>query len=257
MNQPDAMATSPSSPSSPVSRNGPGAGHAPAATATAPVPVRVWDLPTRLFHWLLVLCIVGLIVTGKIGGGAMVWHMRLGLCVMGLLLFRLMWGLVGGRWSRFASFIYMPGTVLRFLRKESRPDEHHEVGHNPLGSLSVLAMLAVLIVQVCTGLVADDEIANVGPLNRFVSTANGLLATGWHKTWGQWAIFALIGTHIAAIVAYLVVKKTNLIRPMVVGDKQLPPAVPAAVDNARSRLLALVLALVAFALVGYVSRLGG
>ena len=144
------------------------------------MPVRVWDLPTRLFHWTLALSVVGLVITGKVGGGAMVWHFRIGYLVMTLLVFRLAWGLVGGHWSRFASFIYGPGTVLRFLRGQARPGEHLDVGHNPLGAGSVLAMLAILGVQVATGLVGDDEIANVGPLNKFVATATGLAATGWH-----------------------------------------------------------------------------
>lgn len=226
-------------------------------TAAGLQPVRVWDLPTRLFHWLLALAIVGLVITGKVGGGAMVWHFRLGYLVAGLLLFRLVWGLVGGRWSRFASFIYLPGTVLRYLRGGSRADEHHDVGHNPLGSLSVFAMLAILIVQVGTGLVADDEIANVGPLNRFVETATGLAATGWHKTWGQWIILSLVALHVAAIVGYLVVKKKNLVAPMLSGDKALGPGVPAATDSAGTRGLAVVVAVVAGAVVAYVVQLGG
>ena len=91
-------------------------------------PTRVWDLPTRLFHWLLALTIVGSVASAKIGGAAMVWHMRLGFVVFTLLAFRLLWGLVGGRWSRFASFIYAPGTVWRYLRGRTRPDEPLDVG---------------------------------------------------------------------------------------------------------------------------------
>lgn len=220
------------------------------------VSVRVWDLPTRLFHWLLALSVIALVVTAKIGGAAMVWHFRFGLFVLGLLLFRLVWGLVGGRWSRFASFIYLPGTILRYLKGGSRADEHHEVGHNPLGSLSVFAMLAILVIQVATGLVGDDEIANVGPLNKFVATETGLLATGWHKTWGQWIILALVALHVVVVIGYLVVKKKNLIVPMLSGDKQLGADVPAATDSGGSRSLALVVAIVAGAVVAYVVRLG-
>jgi cytochrome b len=218
-------------------------------------PVRVWDLPTRLFHWLLALAVVGLVTTAKIGGAAMTLHMRLGLLVLGLLLFRMAWGLVGGRWSRFASFIYAPATILRYLRSGSRDGEHFEVGHNPLGSLSVFGMLAILAVQVATGLVADDEIANVGPLNKYVATATGLAATGWHKTWGQWTVIALVLLHVAAIVGYRVVKKTNLVRPMLGGDKMLPSSVPAARDDIATRGLALVLALVAGGIVAWLLRL--
>jgi cytochrome b len=116
-------------------------------------PIRVWDLPTRLFHWTLALAIVGSVVSAKVGGNAMTWHFRLGLLALALVAFRLLWGVVGGRWSRFASFIYAPATVLRYLRGQAAPGEHLDVGHNPLGSLSVFALLAIVAVQVTTGLI--------------------------------------------------------------------------------------------------------
>jgi cytochrome b len=218
--------------------------------------VRVWDLPTRLFHWLLALTVVGSVVSAKIGGNAMVWHFRFGYLVLGLLAFRLLWGLVGGRWSRFASFFYGPGEVLRYLRGQSRPGEHHDVGHNPLGSLSVLALLGVLVLQVATGLVADDEIANVGPLNRFVSGALAGNATHWHKDYGQWLVLALVALHVAAIVYYLLRKNNNLVRPMLVGDKALPPGTPPSTDSAGTRLLALALAALCAAGAAWVASLG-
>ncbi|MDO8419567.1 MAG: cytochrome b/b6 domain-containing protein [Rubrivivax sp.] len=220
-------------------------------------PVRVWDLPTRLFHWALALTIVGSVTSAKIGGDAMAWHFRFGFVVFTLLAFRLLWGLVGGHWSRFASFIYAPRTVLRYLRGQARPGEHLDVGHNPLGSLSVLALLAVLAVQVGTGLVADDEIANVGPLNRFVGSAIALGATSWHKQWGQGLILGLVALHIAAILFYLLRRKTNLVRPMVSGDKALPAATPASVDGLAQRLLALALLAVCAGGVAWIVSLGG
>jgi cytochrome b len=219
-------------------------------------PVRVWDLPTRLFHWALALCLVGSVVSAKIGGNAMVWHFRFGAAVLALLAFRLLWGLVGGRWSRFSSFIYAPGTLLRYLRGQARPDEHLDVGHNPLGSLSVFALLGVLALQVSTGLVADDEIANVGPLNRFVSSALAAAATGWHKNWGQYVLLALVALHVAAIVYYAVGRKHNLVGPMLVGDKPLPAGTPASRDNGATRALALVLAAGCAGLAAWVMSLG-
>lgn len=220
--------------------------------------MRVWDLPTRLFHWLLALTIVGSIVTGSIGGGAMTWHFRLGYLALALLVFRLAWGLVGGRWSRFASFTYAPGTVLRYLRGGQRPGEHLDVGHNPLGAGSVFAMLAILLVQVGTGLVADDEIANVGPFNKYVATATGLAATAWHKNYGKTIIFVLVALHVGAILYYRLRKKVDLVGPMVSGDKPLPGGgdVPASRDDARTRALALVLALAAAGLAAWVMRQG-
>ena len=129
-------------------------------------PVRIWDLPTRAFHWSLAACVTGSIISAYIGGNAMVWHLRLGYAVFTLLAFRVLWGFAGGRWSRFANFIYSPATVLRYLRGQSRAHEHHEAGHNPLGALSVFGLLALLAAQVGTGLFADDEIiafADIAP----------------------------------------------------------------------------------------------
>ncbi len=222
-----------------------------------PQPVRVWDLPTRAFHWLLAAAVVGLVVTGKIGGNAVPWHFRCGYLVMGLLAFRLVWGFVGGHWSRFANFIYAPATVLRYLRGQSRPGEHLDVGHNPLGAGSVFALLALLVVQVGTGLVADDEIANQGPLNRFVSSDTAGLATHWHKDYGQWILITLVLLHVAAIVFYRVKKGRNLVQPMLTGDKLLPPGTPAARDSTAVRLAALALAAACAGLVTWVVRLGG
>ncbi len=221
----------------------------------AAVPTRIWDLPTRLFHWLLAASVIGCVVTAKIGGGAMVWHTRLGFCVLALIVFRLVWGFVGGHWSRFVRFVYAPGTLLRYLRGQARPDEHLDVGHSPTGALSVFAILALLAVQVGLGLVSDDEIAFIGPLNRYVSTETGLLATSLHKTWGQWLIIGLVVLHVLAIGVYLV-KRQNLIKPMIDGDKALPPGTPASVDGLSQRLLALVLAAAAGALAWWVSRVG-
>jgi cytochrome b len=219
--------------------------------------VRVWDLPTRVFHWTLALTIVGSVISAKIGGNAMVWHFRFGYLVFTLLAFRVLWGLFGGHWSRFVRFIYAPRTVLRYLRGQARPDEHLDVGHNPLGSFSVFAVLGILAVQVASGLVADDDIANVGPLNRFVSIEWVEDATAWHTSWGQWLILALVGLHVAAILFYLLRKRINLVRPMVWGDKPLPAGTPASADGTAPRVLALVMVLLCAAGVNWVVGLGG
>ncbi len=128
------------------------------------VTVRIWDLPTRLFHWALALCVLGLFVTAELGGNAMVWHFRFGFCVLTLLLFRLAWGLFGGYWSRWTQFPLRPSAVAAYLQGRSMLGWS---GHNPLGSWSVVVLLLALAVQVATGLVSDDEIANVGRHWRF------------------------------------------------------------------------------------------
>jgi len=219
-------------------------------------PVRVWDLPTRLFHWLLAAAVVGLVITGKVGGNALVWHMRLGLLVFTLLGFRLVWGFIGGRWSRFASFVPALATLLRYLRGQHRSGDHFEVGHSPLGALSVLALIGVLALQVATGLVADDEIATTGPLNRHVSNALGLAATAWHKGWGQWLLLALVALHVAAIVVYRL-RGNNLVRPMLTGDKALPPGVPPSADSAARRVLAVGVLAVFIAIAVAIARQAG
>ena len=215
--------------------------------------IRIWDLPTRLFHWALAVCVVALVITAKVGGAAMNWHLRLGYAVLALLVFRLVWGLVGGHWSRFASFWPTPGRLLRYVGGRSAP--HELAGHTPLGALSVLGLLAVLGLQVGSGLMADDEIAFAGPLTAFVSGDTVSLATGWHAGWGQYLLLGLVALHLLA-VAWYQWRRQNLVRPMLVGDKRLPHPVPAARDGAGTRLLALVLLIAAAGLAYWVARLG-
>ena len=156
--------------------------------------VRIWDLPTRLFHWSLAACVIGLFISAKMGGNAMVWHLRLGYAVLALLLFRLCWGFIGGRWSRFSAFLYSPARVLRYLRGQG--DARDGVGHNPLGALSVFGLLGILALQVGSGLLSDDEIAFSGPLTRFVSGDTVGQATAYHTGWGQGLLIALLGLSV-------------------------------------------------------------
>jgi cytochrome b len=146
--------------------------------------------------------------------------------------------------------------MLRYLRGQPRPGEHFEIGHNPLGSLSVFGLLGIIAVQVATGLVADDEIANTGPLISFVSGAVSSAATAWHKTGGQWLIFALVGLHVAAIVFYRLRKRVDLVGPMLHGDKLVDANVPDTGDTAGRRLLALVIGAACAALAIWVNSFG-
>ncbi len=212
-----------------------------AASQNPSVRLRVWDLPTRVFHWALALSVIAAVISAKIGGNAMVWHMRLGYAVLALILFRLCWGLVGGRWSRFSRFFYSPLAYGRYLRGRPRADDFFEVGHNPLGALSVLAMLAWLLLQVGSGLIADDEIATTGPLVRLVSIDTSLAWTAHHKSWGQWGVYGLVGLHLLAIAFYALFKRQHLLAAMLSGDKELAAGVPATRDSLATRLLALAL----------------
>jgi cytochrome b len=217
--------------------------------------VRIWDLPTRLFHWALAACVVGLVITGNVGGNAMTWHFRLGYTLLALLLFRMAWGFCGGHWSRWAQLPLQPARVWAYLQGQDHPQ--HRAGHNPLGSWSVLAMLFFLGLQVATGLVSDDEIANVGPLSSWVSGAVVSWATSWHKGWGKLILMVLVVTHLLALAWYRWRRRQSLVPAMWHGDKTLHDEIPASRDDLQSRGWALVvLVLAAFAVAALVS-LGG
>lgn len=177
--------------------------------------VRLWDLPLRLFHWLLALAVTGAMLSGQIGGNLMIWHGRLGILIAGLLGFRLAWGLVGSTHARFASFVRGPGAILAYLR-----GEWHGLGHNPLGALSVLGMLTALGLQTAGGLFGNDDIAFQGPLYPLVSKDTSDWLSGLHRK-GFWLILLLVLTHLGAIVFYLRVRHDNLVRPMITGRKQV------------------------------------
>lgn len=211
------------------------------------VIVRVWDAPTRLFHWALVACFVGLVASGQIGGGAMVWHFRFGYGVLTLLLFRLVWGFQGGYWSRFATFIYSPGQMFRYLRGQG--ESHQQVGHNPIGALSVFAMLLFLALQVGSGLMSDDEISAAGPLTGLVSSDWVSYATYYHKEIGKKILILLVALHLGAIAFHLLKNHENLIIPMVRGDKSLLFAARNARDTFSDRFRAALILLICGALV--------
>lgn len=177
--------------------------------------IKLWDLPLRVFHWSLLFLVVAAIVSVQIGGNAMVWHGRFGTAILGLLSFRLAWGVVGSTYVRFSSFVRGPQTILAYVR-----GEWQGVGHNPLGALAVIGMLVVLSVQVLTGLFANDDIAFQGPYAVLVSSDTSLAITGWHKT-NVWFLAALLATHLAAIFFYVRIKRDNLLTPMVVGYKDV------------------------------------
>ena len=198
--------------------------------------ISLWDLPTRLFHWLLVLCVTGSLVSVNLGGTWMVWHERCGLAVIGLLSFRLAWGIVGSTHARFQEFVPGPAAISAYLK-----GEWQGLGHNPLGALSVFAMLGLLGFQAVTGLFATDAIAFNGPLYRAVSSSWNDTITSWHKL-TEWFIYGLIGLHIASVLFYTLVKKDNLIAPMITGRKNVSAEV--ASERKGGGWIALIVALV-------------
>jgi cytochrome b len=207
----------------------------------------VWDLPTRIFHWALLASVIGLFVTATIGGNAMAWHFRCGYAVLSLLLFRVVWGVVGGHWSRFRSFLYSPATVLRYIKGQALPE--HSVGHNPLGSGSVFALLGFLLLQVASGLFSDDEIAALGPLAKFASGAVVRAATFYHAEIGKLILLGLVALHLGALAFYRIKKDSGLVAAMIHGDKSLPLPARNSRDDSGSRLLAAIVLSACIALV--------
>jgi cytochrome b len=217
--------------------------------------VRVWDLPTRLFHWTLALCALGLVATAKIGGDAlMAWHGRLGYAVGTLLLFRLAWGVVGGHWSRFRTFTHSPRTIADHLRGRTRAEL--AIGHSPLGALSVFALLAFLAAQVATGLFSATLEEFAGPLNTLVSNATGRVLTTYHKSIGEPVLLALVLLHVGAIAYYHVRRGQDLVGPMLHGDKKLAGSPPSSRDDGASRLLAAGLLVLAAGVMAWLVSLG-
>jgi cytochrome b len=180
------------------------------------VTIHIWDLPHRLFHWLLVASVIASYITAKIGGALIDWHGRLGIFILGLLVFRFIWGFVGSTQSRFATFFPTVPRIVAYLK-----GSWQGIGHNPLGALSVLALLTVLAVQVGTGLFSNDDIAFEGPLFNLVDKAFSNKLTSWHNISFNF-LLALVGLHLVALIFYRWVKKTNLIAPMLTGKKKIP-----------------------------------
>jgi cytochrome b len=218
--------------------------------------IRVWDPATRLFHWSLVLLVATSVYTGNVGGlREMDLHKLAGYAILTLVLFRLVWGVVGSRHSRFADFVRGPRAVIGYARSLAGATPDRFVGHNPLGGWSVLAMLASLLLQAATGLFARDDILTQGPLAKYVSKETSRLLTAIHET-NAVVLYVLIGVHLAAVLGYLLVKKENLIRPMLTGRKPATTAADIAGDApfARSYAAVAILAAAAAAVWLLVSR---
>lgn len=180
--------------------------------------IKLWDLPTRVFHWSLLALVVTSFATAWTGGNAMEWHGRSGVAIIGLLSFRLAWGFLGSTHARFARFVRGPASVAACLR-----GRWQGVGHNPLGALSVLGMLAILSCQALGGLFANDDIAFNGPYFAAVSKHLSDWITGWHKR-SSWLILALVALHVGVILFYIQVRKETLIAPMLSGSKEVAEA---------------------------------
>jgi cytochrome b len=206
--------------------------------------IRIWDLPLRLFHWLLVVAVIGSFVSVKLGGNAMMWHGRFGYIVLTLIFFRLIWGFVGTHHARFAQFIKSPQAIFAYLKNPTETP-----GHSPLGAISVIVLLGLFLSQALAGLFASDDIAFDGPLVKYVASAWVELLTSFHRL-NEWVLMALVGVHVGAILYYKYAKKINLISAMITGDKEWVDTAPLVQDDSKVRLKAMAL-LMAIALIMY------
>jgi cytochrome b len=184
------------------------------------VPLRTWDVPTRLIHWLIVVSVGGSWWTAE--AGHMEWHRWSGYTLLGLFIFRVYWGFFGGSTARFSQFIRGPRAIGSYLRG----GWELAVGHNPLGALSVVMLLLLLGLQIGLGLIAVDvDGIESGPLSLYVSFETGRAAAEWHETIFN-VLMCFILLHVAAILYYRLVRKESLVAAMFHGTREYPRPVP-------------------------------
>lgn len=203
--------------------------------------IRVWDLPVRLFHWTLVMLVIGAVVTQKIGGAAMIWHFRCGYSILTLVLFRIVWGMQGTLYARFSDFRHAPSVIIAYLKAgKSVQKTQLYTGHNPVGGLAVFGFLALLAMQAVSGLFSNDANESEGPFASMVGHQWSDRLTWFHQEIGATLLYVLIAVHVAAI-AYYGYRKNNLVTPMIDGDKWAAPGTMPADDSRSMRLLALLI----------------
>lgn len=187
-------------------------------------PVKIWDLPTRLFHWL----VVGLVAAGYATWwwNEMAWHARVGYALLTLLLWRLLWGLFGSETARFSRFLASPGAAARHLAQIFRREPDLAAGHNPAGGWMVLLLLALLLGLTLTGIYVDNDVADVGPLTELVPARVSDAITDLHRLLWD-ALTAAVALHVLAILVYAAAKRQNLLLPMIIGRKRLPQTIAA------------------------------
>ena len=226
--------------------------------------VHVWDLPTRFFHWALAFCVIAAFFTIKAAGttegwiansGIMWidWHLKFGYCVLSLILFRIIWGFTGSYYARFSQFIKGPAIIAQYLK-----GAYQSPGHNPIGALSVIALLAVFGFQAFSGLFTTDDIFTEGPLAHLNSAFSKTMSS-LHRS-NEPVMIILFALHILAIIYYRIFKKQNLVASMVSGTTQIPSQasqnIKSASDNLRIRIMGFITLLITSGFVYWISTLG-
>ena len=208
----------------------------------------IWDLPLRLFHWLLVLTFAGMWLTAELGSEYMQYHVYCGYFMLFLLTFRVIWGIFGTTHSRFVSFFPTVARLKNYLKPDTNMNYQEPAGHNPLGAIMVFLMLILLITQAVSGLFITDDVFTSGPYN-------GVLASELEKLCGQLhnICFTLlqvcIALHLAAMVFYKIIKKKNLVKPMITGKKSSDDADKAEAVKHSKLILAFIVAIAVAAFV--------
>lgn len=192
------------------------------ADPAIPRPVIVWDLPTRLFHWLIVVLVAAAYVTERLNW--MDLHAWIGEAVLALVLFRVLWGWFGSETARFRSFLVPPAAAVRHLRHVFRREPDLQIGHNPAGGWMVMLLLALLLGETLSGLYVNNDVADQGPLTASVPAWIANAITALHTI--LWDVLvAAVAMHVVAIGLYAAAKGHNLLRPMLTGRKFMPASV--------------------------------
>lgn len=212
--------------------------------------LKIWDMPTRVFHWLLVISFIAAYVTNRLGVDYFTWHLWFGYFVVILLGFRILWGIVGTHHARFINFVRHPVESIKYALHLSKGKAKSYPGHNPLGALMVLTLLSVLLLQAATGLFANDEIFNIGPLYGYVSHELSLKLTAVHKELFYWILGAVV-IHVGAVLFYVFVKRENLIKAMITGKKPVQGLAEAKAIESSRIWLALILVVIVSALLAW------
>jgi cytochrome b len=213
--------------------------------------LKIWDLPTRVFHWLLVVSFIAAYITNWLGVSYFTYHLWVGYFVVVLLVFRILWGIFGTHHAQFVNFVRHPIESARYALHLTKGKAKSYPGHNPLGALMVLTLLLVLLLQAVTGLFANDEIFNIGPLYGYISHELSLKLTAVHKELFYWILGAVV-IHVSAVLFYMFVKRENLIKAMITGKKPAQGLAQAKSIESSRVWLALVLIVIISALLAWI-----
>lgn len=180
--------------------------------------LKVWDLPLRLFHWSLVILFIAAYATNALGTNYFTYHLWSGYAIIVLVSFRILWGLVGTYHARFFNFVRNPIATAKYALSVLKRKDKHYAGHNPLGAVMVVVLLATILTQAVSGLFGNDEIFNLGPLYGYVSNELSLQLTSLHRKLFYWILGAVV-VHILAVLVHVFFKRENIIKAMFTGKK--------------------------------------